>query len=133
MWLDRIVEAKERKGLTINDMVKMSKIELTDRAISHILTGKSKRPSMEAILDICGMLDLSPIDIFADTSAYVADKTSSELQAKIEVLVAEKEILLAENVVLAQKVKELTEKVDKQKDEIIETHHYYIKKLNEKN
>ena len=130
MWLDIIIQRKAELKISAKEMAKRSRIGLSERTINRILTRESKCPGIESVIDTAETVGLTPHDIFADSSFVIADKSAAELQKKIDDLKEERDRLVAENAVLIEKNVFLTEKVSSLKDEIIETHHYYIRKLN---
>lgn len=128
MWLDVIIEQKNKLGISTKEMARRSKTGLSERTVIRILNRESKCPGIASVLDVAETLGLSPLDIFADSTTVLSDKTTAELQKKVDELREEHDRLLADNAVLSERVNVLTDKVDALKDEVIEVHRYYMKR-----
>ena len=135
MWLENIIEAKNKLGITPKEMSRKSSIGLSERTIIRVLSRETS-PRLDTIIDMGATVGLSGAEIFADTTCIVADPNQvATLQAENDLLKLENEslknerdALTAENAVLKSKVETLRDKVDTLKDEVIATHNYYIKK-----
>lgn len=123
MWRDRLNEIKKEKGITTKMMSERSGISID--TITRILTSKDIKtdsPRINTITDLCNALGVELWEIF-----YTGDKSLVILQAEIDTLKTERDGLIAENGALKNRVDTLRAKVDSLKDEIIDTHNYYIK------
>jgi transcriptional regulator with XRE-family HTH domain len=135
MWLDKIIEAKEAKGITTKQMAEKIKT-LPEETIRRILSGKTKTPRIDTVLDLGASVGLSSHEIFEESTAYVGGESLKALQAEIDTLKNERESIIAENKSLKEEVTSLSHENDilkiklELKEEIISTHKYYIKKLN---
>ncbi len=135
MWLDKIIEAKEAKGITTKQMAEKIKT-LPEETIRRILSGKTKTPRIDTVLDLGASVGLSSHEIFEESTAYVGGESFKALQAELDTLKNERESIIAENKSLKEEVTSLSHENDilkiklELKEEIILTHKYYIKKLN---
>lgn len=135
MWLDKIIEAKEAKGITTKQMAEKIKT-LPEETIRRILSGKTKTPRIDTVLDLGASVGLSSHEIFEESTAYVGGESFKALQAEFDTLKNEQESIIAENKSLKEEVTSLSHENDilkiklELKEEIILTHKYYIKKLN---
>jgi transcriptional regulator with XRE-family HTH domain len=135
MWLDKIIEAKEAKGITTKQMAERIKT-LPEETIRRILSGKTKTPRIDTVLDLGASVGLSSHEIFEESTAYVGGESLKALQAELDTLKNERESIIAENKSLKEEVTSLSHENDilkiklELKEEIISTHKYYIKKLN---
>ena len=121
MYIENIIEAKNKLGISTVEMARRSKLGLSEKTIGRVLTKKTI-PHLDTILDIGETVGLTAKDLFGDTNCFVGDpKLLEDLQHEIASLKAERDILKAENA-------SLKDKIDSLKDEIIETHRYYMKK-----
>lgn len=128
MWLDVIIEQKNKLGMSAKEIARKTKMGLSERTVTRILNRESKCPGIASVLDVGEALGLSPLDIFADSTTVLSDRTAAELQKKVDELREERDRLLADNAVLSERVNVLTDKVDTLKDEVIEVHRYYMKR-----
>ena len=128
MWLDNILEAKARLGISSAEMSRRSKIGLTERTIKRILNRESPFPHVDSVIDLGETVGLTAFEIFSETCVVVSDVNVSQLQGENEALRAERDEAIAEIAVLRTAVEALELKVDTLKDELIDTHKYYIKK-----
>jgi transcriptional regulator with XRE-family HTH domain len=135
MWLDKIIEAKEAKGITTKQMAERIKT-LPEETIRRILSGKTKTPRIDTVLDLGASVGLSSHEIFEESTAYVGGESLKALQAELDTLKNERESIIAENKSLKEEVTSLSHENDilkiklELKEEIILTHKYYIKMLN---
>ena len=128
MWLENIIEAKNKLGISVKEMSKRSHMGLSEKTINRVLTKESPFPRLDTVLDIGATVGLSGQDMFAETTSVISDPNLvATLQAEVDILKAERETIAAENAVLKDKIDTLKDKIDILKDEIIATHNYYIK------
>ena len=128
MWLDNILEAKAKLGISSAEMSRRSKIGLTERTIKRILNRESPFPHVDSVVDLGATVGLSAFEIFSETCVVVSDVNVSALQAEVETLRAERDNAIAEIAVLRAANDELRIKIDNLKDELLDTHKYYINK-----
>ena len=133
--IEEIIEAKEAKGITTKQMAEKIKT-LPEETIRRILSGKTKTPRVDTVLDLGASVGLSSHEIFEESTAYVGGESFKALQAELDTLKNERESIIAENKSLKEEVTSLSHENDilkiklELKEEIISTHKYYIKKLN---
>ena len=101
-------------------------VDTIDRII-HPETPDKDSPRVNTLENLCKVLGIELWELF-----YTGDKSLVVLQAEIHSLNAERDALLVENGALKDKVETLQIKVDDLKDEIIDTHRYYMKKAGER-
>ena len=124
MWLERIIEAKQRHNISTQTMSERSNIPVN--TIKRILNGKTPNPYISTVLDLGKAVGLSDIELFSETSAVLGDSNLAELQKELNVakdLVASLTVEVArlkdENVELRDKNVSLTTQISALKDEII--------------
>lgn len=124
MWRERLLEIKKEKNITTKMWAEASGIP-TDTIHRIMAESKSKTdaPRLDTIEALCTGLGVEVWEIF-----YLGDKSLVSLQGELNVLKEERDSLLCENGILKAKIEALRDKVDTLKDEIIDTHKYYIKK-----
>lgn len=128
MWRDRLIEIKKEKGISTKLMSDRSGISVD--TIARILNHKNDKndsPRLDTISELCQALGVEMWEIF-----YMGDQSLVTLQAEILALKTERDNLLSENGELKYKLETLRNTVDTLKDEIIATHHYYIKHQTDK-
>lgn len=134
MWLDRIIEEKEKLGLTPKAMSERTGGRLPEKTIIRILTGKTEAPRIDTIIDLGSSVGLTPREIFSDTCAVVAPVGLVEIKETADVIEAERDLVQRENDMLKAKVSayemeiELLKKELQHKEELLAVHNYYIKK-----
>ena len=124
MWLERIIEAKQRQNISSQTMSERSRIPVN--TVKRILNGKTPNPYISTVLDLGKSVGLSDIELFAETSVVLGDSNLAELQKELDSargiiasLTAEVDRLTTENTELKNKVVSLTTEVSTHKDEII--------------
>jgi transcriptional regulator with XRE-family HTH domain len=128
MYIDNILDAKTKLGISCAEIAKRSKLGLSERTIKRILNRELKTDKISNIIDIGEAVGLTEQQIFAGTTAMLTDVNVDALKADYDALLAERDEAIAKVAVLQATVDELKIKVDTLKDEIIDTHKYYIKK-----
>lgn len=133
MWLDRILQEKERLHISTKTMSERTGGHLPERTISRILSRETESPRIDTIIELGTSVGLSPQELFADTNVVAATETFVEVKETAGVTEAERDLLAAENAILKDKVSALTAELDivkmqlKHKEEIIALHNYYNK------
>lgn len=125
MWREKVLEKKARLGVSTKTMSERSKLDLSEWTITRILTGKTKAPRIDSILDIGETVGLSPQELFSETISVLGDKSYAELLSERDSLFEENktlagkvEILEKEKAVIEKELIHLNEKISL-KDEII--------------
>ena len=121
MWLEKILEAKKEKGLSVKQISERTPSHIPPDTVNHILKCKTKAPRIDTLLEIGEAVGLTPHELFAETTSVAADFTLVALQIELEKIKEERNRLAVENSLFR-------EKIDALKDEIIYLHAYYIKK-----
>lgn len=138
MWREKILEAKKLRNIktkTIAEAVLMS-----EKSVSRLLTGEKKSPCIEDVIAIGASVGLSALELFAETDTVIGEKSLSDLNEELDKCKIELDLLRGElenagaaNADLKAKNCALVAENDilkiklELKDEIIETHKYYIK------
>lgn len=123
MYRDRLLELKKEKGITTKKWSEESGVSVdTINRITNPENPDKDSPRVNTLEDLCKPLGVELWEIF-----YLGDRSLVSLQAEILAVRAERDSALADNAVLKDKVESLRNKVDALKDEIIDTHNYYIK------
>ena len=132
MWLDNLKELKKSSGMTSQQISDATKIPQS--TIKRIFAGITDDPYVSTIQRIVIALGGSLDYVLADTNAILSSNSVAEVKETADAMAAERDMIIAENTVLKDKIAALTaenailkDKIDSLKDEIIETHHYYIK------
>lgn len=134
MWLDNLKELRKLNGNPSNKKI-AEDANLPERTIARIFAGDTNNPYVSTLDLIVKALGSSLDEIFVDTKVVVGTEKLAILQEKLDVVNAENDILVAENAVLKDKVVNLTAELDllkiklEHKDEIINLHNYYNKRL----
>ena len=140
MWLETIIEAKNKAGISVKDMSKKSRMGLSEKTINRVLTKETPFPRLDTVLDIGETVGLSGQDIFAETTSVISDPNLvaslqaevDKLQAELEKIINEAALISTDNAILKDKNVALMAEIDvlrmkiNHKDEIIALHNYYI-------
>lgn len=133
MWLDRIIEEKERLGISTKAMSERTGGRLPEKTIIRILTRKTEAPRIDTIIDLGASVGLTPREIFSDTCAVVAPVGLVDIKETADVIEAERDLIQSENDILKTKLAayemeiELLKKELLHKEELLAVHNYYIK------
>lgn len=134
MWLDRIIEEKEKLGLTPKMMSERIGGRLPEKTIIRILTRKTETPRIDTIIDLGASVGLTPKEIFADTCAVVAPAELVDIKETADVIEAERDLIQVENEMLKSKLTayemeiELLKNELRHKEELLAVHNFYIKR-----
>jgi transcriptional regulator with XRE-family HTH domain len=124
MYRDRLEEIRKEKGFTNKRWSEESGVSIdTINRVIHPENPIKDSPRVTTLEELCKPLGVELWEIF-----YLGDRSLVSLLAEISDLRNERDALVAENGALKDKVETLREKVDELKDEIIDTHKYYIKR-----
>ena len=123
MYRRRLEEIRKEKGLSYKKWSEESGVSVdTLTRIIHPENPDKDSPKISTLEIILKPLGVELWEIF-----YFGDRSFVALQAEITNLKAERDALVAENAVLETTVGKLRDKNDALKDQIIDTHNYYIK------
>jgi transcriptional regulator with XRE-family HTH domain len=126
MYRCKLEELRKEKGYSYKKWAEESGISVdTITRIIHPENPDKDSPRVNTLADLCKPLGVELWEVF-----YLGDRSLVSLQAEISILKGEHDELVAENSLLKAKVETLQEKNDSLKDQIIETHTYYMKKSN---
>ena len=126
MYRCKLEELRKEKGYSCKKWAEESGISVdTITRIIHPENPDKDSPRVNTLEDLCKPLGVELWEVF-----YLGDHSLVSLQAEISILKTEHDELIAENSLLKAKVETLQEKCDSLKDQIIETHTYYMKKSN---
>lgn len=134
MWLDRIIEEKEKLGYTPKMMSERIDGRLPEKTIIRILTRKTETPRIDTIIDLGASVGLTPMEIFADTCAVVAPVGLVDIKETADVIEAERDLIQVENDMLKSKLSayemeiELLKNELRHKEELLAVHNFYIKR-----
>lgn len=134
MWLDRIIEEKEKLGYTPKMMSERIDGRLPEKTIIRILTRKTETPRIDTIIDLGASVGLTPMEIFADTCAVVAPVELVDIKETADVIEAERDLIQVENDILKSKLSayemeiELLKNELRHKEELLAVHNFYIKR-----
>ena len=124
MWLERIIEAKQRQNISSQTMSERSRIPVN--TIKRILSGKTPNPYISTVLELGESVGLSSIELFSETRVVLGDNNLAVLQKELDTakelvatLTEEVARLANENAELRGKVVSLTTEIGTHKDEII--------------
>ena len=132
MWLDTLKELKKAKGLSSNQIAKMT--NLPERTVARVFSGDTPNPYADTLYRIVSVLGGSLDDILADSKAVVGSKTLATVQNELDQATAELMLVKAENTVLNDKAKALETENEllklklAHKEELLALHNYYIKR-----
>ena len=133
MWLERILQEKEKLQISTKTMSERTSGHLPEKTITRILSRKTTTPRIDTVIELGASVGLSPQELFADTNVVVATETLAEGKEAAEVIEAEKDLALVELEMLraktaAQEAEILLLKERLQhKEELLAVHNYYIK------
>lgn len=123
MYRCKVAEIMKEKGISNKQLSEESGVSTdTISRIIHPENPEKDSPRVNTLEDICKVLGVELWELF-----YIGDRSFVALQAEITNLKAERDALVAENAVLETTVGKLRDKNDALKDQIIDTHNYYIK------
>ena len=136
MWLEKLIELREKTGKTPKQIAEEKK--MSEKTVARIFSGDTDRPYMDTLYDIVTALGGSLDDLFSEGKARLASEDLIAVQNEATRLSAENTLLTAENTMLKNKVAALTSENDllhlelKYKEEILALHNYYRTILNDK-
>mgnify|MGYP002517572881 CR=1 FL=1 len=71
MWIENIIEAKQRLGISAKEMAARSKLGVSERTIRRILAREADSPRVDTVLDIGETVGLTGKEVFAETTALL--------------------------------------------------------------
>ena len=123
MYRERIAEFIKEKGLTYKKLAEQSGVSVdTLNRITHPDNPEKDSPRVNTLEDICEVLGVEVWELF-----FTGDTSIVHMQAELMALRTERDDLLAENAVHRANIDEQHKRIDDLKDQIIDTHNYYIK------
>ena len=121
MWRERILEAKQTKGIRTRTMAEF--VRMPEATVSRILSGKTQAPYVDTVIALGASVGLTPEEIFSETGVVVGDQDHAFLEAEVERLrtelaakTQEMEQLKAQVSALQVENEMLTVKLDHQKE-----------------
>ena len=97
MWIDRVKEAKKTLHLSSREISIKTEGKLSERDVIRLINGEYKKPFVDDVIAIGAALNLSPEQLFRETSVVVETKSaaveSDEIKADNESLSAKVENL----------------------------------------
>lgn len=130
MWRERILEAKQKLGISTKTMSERT-MHHPERTIIRLLNGESPNPYVDTVLEVGASVGLSPQEIFSESNLILGDKDLATLQSELEAVKAERDLIAVENemhkkMVEAQTTElELLKKELAHKDELLALHNFY--------
>lgn len=124
MWLDKLKEIKEERGLSTKQIAARS--NLPDSTVKRIFMGDTDAPRVDTLRQIATALDTTLDELFAESGSILSNKTMVALQEENDRLASDLKRTIEELDIFKQQVtsllaeKELLrEKNDALKDQII--------------
>lgn len=130
MWRERIIEAKQKLGVSTKTMSDRT-MHIPERTIIRLLNGETDNPYVDTVLEVGASVGLTPQEIFSESNLVLGDKDLSTLQSELEIVKAERDLLVTQNAILNDKVVnmekelELLKKDLAHKEELLALHNYY--------
>ena len=124
MYLNKLFEIAKEKGFSVKRWAEESGVSAD--TISRLKTHEEDEKDstrVSTLQQLCKPLGAEMWELF-----YIGDKSFVDLTAELTAIRAERDELLAKNAVLEAQVQAIARKVDELKDEVIETHRYYMRK-----
>ena len=123
MYRDRLLEIKKEKGITTKKWAEESGVSIdTINRITNPENPEKDSPRVNTLEDLCKPLGVELWELF-----YIGEKSFVALQAEITALKEERDALLSAKAVLEARAGALELRVNELKDDIIDTHKYYMK------
>lgn len=116
MWIDRVKEAKQKLGLSYQEIASRTSGKLSQRDVMRMIKGEYKRPNVEDVIELGAALNLSPRELFEEANLVVESIDTAQESSRIS---NENEKLLAEIEKLKNEL-EFKNALLTAKDEIIE-------------
>lgn len=127
MYRCKLEELRKEKGFSYKKWSEESGVSVdTITRIIHPENPDKDSPRINTLEDLCRPLGVELWEIF-----YIGDRSFVTLQAEIATLKIAHDDLIAENAILKAKLETYRDKNETLKDQIIEVHNYYIKRLND--
>ena len=119
-FINNINAIRKEKGITTRMMAERADQAL--ETIQRILDGTTENPRLDTMKRIADALEVELWELF-----FTGERSFVTMQTELISLRTERDKLVADNAVLETTVGKLREKNDALKDQIIDTHNYYIK------
>ena len=130
MWRERIIEAKQKLGVSTKTMSDRT-MHIPERTIIRLLNGETDNPYVDTVLEVGASVGLTPQEIFSESNLVLGDKDLATLQTELEIVKAERDLLVTQNTIINDKVVnqekeiELLKKELAHKEELLALHNYY--------
>ena len=130
MWRERIIEAKQKLGVSTKTMSDRT-MHIPERTIIRLLNGETDNPYVDTVLEVGASVGLTPQEIFSESNLVLGDKDLSTLQSELEIVKAERDLLVTQNAILNDKVVNMEKELELQKkdlahkEELLALHAYY--------
>lgn len=125
MYRCKLEELRKEKGFSYKRWAEESGVsEDTINRIIHPECPEKDSPRVNTLEKLCEPLGMELWEVF-----YLGDHSLVSLQAEISVLKSEHDDLITENAILKNKVENLRDKCEALKDQIIDIHNFYMKKI----
>ena len=119
-FINNINAIRKEKGITIKMIAERADQAL--ETIQRILDGTTENPRLDTMKRIADALEVELWELF-----FTGERSFVTMQIELISLRTERDALVADNAILKTKVENLREKNEALKDQIIDTHNYYIK------
>jgi DNA-binding Xre family transcriptional regulator len=124
MFLKRMFEIQKEKGISTKQWSEESGVSIdTIHRLKTLGDGEKDSTRISTLVQLITPLGVELWELF-----YIGEKSFVVLRAEIESLKEERDKLLAEKAVLEARTDALEIRVSELKDDIIETHKYYMKR-----
>ena len=79
MWRERIIEAKQKLGVSTKTMAERT-MHIPERTIIRLLNGETDNPYVDTVLEVGASVGLTPQEIFSESNLVLGDKDLASLQ-----------------------------------------------------
>ena len=97
MWIDKTKDAKQKLGISYREIANRTNGKLSERDVMKMLKGEYKRPTVDDVIVLGSVLNLTPTQLFEDSSLVIESaetaKEATDLREKNKQLTAEVECL----------------------------------------
>ena len=118
-FIDNINAIRKEKGITTKMMAERADLPL--ETIQRVLDGTTENPRLDTMKRIANALEVELWELF-----FTGDKSFVSMQKELISLRTERDALVVESATQKITIEFLREKNDKLKDQIIDTHTYYM-------
>ena len=118
-FVENINAIRKEKGITTRMMAERADLPL--ETIQRVLDGTTENPRLDTMKRIANALEVELWELF-----FTGDKSFVSMQKELISLRTERDALVVESATQKITIEFLREKNDKLKDQIIDTHTYYM-------